>query len=91
MDQEVKEQRWEVLVEIEPFLEGLREQARAVADEGGDHFCANTVWYNELKPQLVDLVGFEASKKQLRSMGAYDLAYDVVYNELPSCRNCACM
>lgn len=91
MDTELKEKRWEALVEIEPLLEGLRDQAKAVTDDGGKSFCANLEWYSELKPQLVELVGFEASKKQLRSMNAYDLAYDVVYNELPNCRNCICM
>lgn len=91
MGKEVKEKRWSVIAEIEPLLEWLREQARAITDEDGDQFCANTAWYNKLKPQLVELVGFEASKKQLRSMDAYDLAYDVVYDELPSCRNCTCM
>lgn len=91
MDTELKEARWEALVEVEPLLEGLREQAKQIEDAGGKSFCANTAWYNKLKPQMVELVGFEASKKQLRSMDAYDLAYDVVYNELPDCRNCICM
>ena len=91
MSDEVTEKRWEALVEIEPFLEGLREQAKAIVDKGGEQFCANVAWYNKIKPQLVELVGFEASKKQLRSMNAYDFVYEVVYNELPDCRNCTCM
>jgi hypothetical protein len=37
------------------------------------------------------LVGFEADNPVLRTMGAYDAAYDKLYGALPDCRNCICM
>lgn len=90
MAKTIEEQMWNNIVDKEPLLAALREEASAVKDEGGDHFCANTVWYQDFKPTLTQLVGFEASKKSLRSMLAYDIAYQTVYNELPACRNCTC-
>lgn len=89
MDQ-IETQQWGALIEIEPMLGELQQRARDVKDEGGSHFCANTVWYSEFKPTLVNLAGFEAKHRHLRSTRAYELAYDAVYNELPACRNCIC-
>jgi hypothetical protein len=81
---------WSALVKLEPRLEDLRSAARAIKDLGNEQFCANTAWYNKLKPRLVHLVGFEAARKEARTMEAYDTAYRLVYKELPSCRNCNC-
>jgi hypothetical protein len=67
------------------------------------YFCANEVWYGYgphepregeprgFKGRLTRLVGFKATPTAdpvLRTMVAYDLAYDVVYHELPDCRDC---
>jgi hypothetical protein len=90
MMEQIKKQQWSALIEIEPMLGELQQRARNVKDEDGNHFCANAVWYSEFKPTLVNLAGFEAKDRRLRSMRAYDLAYGTVYNELPACRNCAC-
>lgn len=88
--EQIKDQQWNAIIEIEPMLGELQQRARDVKDEGGSHFCANTVWYSEFKPTLVSLAGFEAKNRRLRSMPIYDLAYSKVYNELPACRNCTC-
>lgn len=54
-------------------------------------FCANAVWYKKFKPRLERLVGFEAANKKLRTMQAYDCAYEKLYSALPECRNCNCL
>jgi hypothetical protein len=83
--------RFEVLCEKEPYLATLLAQARAVHDDTSKpSFCANHVWVDVLKPQLLELVGWEARNPELRTSEAYDLAYDVIYEALPACRNCGC-
>lgn len=76
------------LAEIEPELQDLLEQALSVSDRN-PKYCADTVWYHELKPQLVRLVGFAAKNpnKRLHTSYAYDLAYETIYDALPSCRH----
>ena len=81
---------WDALIKVEPRLEDLFYDARAVKDLGKKQFCANIAWYRKLKPRLEHLVGWKADDKQLRTMEAYDTAYRLVYKELPSCRNCNC-
>lgn len=83
--------KFDAIAKIEPLLADMHERISAVKDEGGTSFCANAAWYGEFKPLLVQLVGFDGSKRELRSKGAYELAYDTLYSALPSCRNCACM
>jgi len=82
--------KWDALIKVEPRLEDLFYDARAVKDLGKKQFCANIAWYRKLKPRLVRLVGFEADNKELRTVEAYMDAYRLVYKELPSCRNCNC-
>ena len=53
-----------------------------------------SVWENPdwgFKRQLSALVGFDAQKKALRSSEAYDIAYEHLYELLPSCRHCSCI
>jgi hypothetical protein len=46
---------------LEPRLLALRDEAQAFKreSEGKDAVCANGFWYRNLKPRLVELVGFD--------------------------------
>jgi hypothetical protein len=79
---------FEELTKIEPRLQDLLEQALSVSSRN-PKFCANKIWYHELKPQLVKLVGLTAQNpdKRLHTSYAYDLAYHTIYNALPNCRH----
>ena len=83
---------WGLLVKIEPRLGEMLKRAKAVKGDG-EHFCANTVWYDDFKPELCTLVGWEASGTNplLHTPQAYDLAYRKIYETLPDCRDCTCM
>jgi hypothetical protein len=63
---------------------------KRVKDTGGPSFCANDIWYDEIKPVLVKLVGWSARNPALRTTEAYDVAYQYLYNLLPDCRDCGC-
>jgi hypothetical protein len=81
---------WPQLVELEPALLALYQEAQAV--DGRDaHFCANQVWYDSFKPRLLALAGWEAREPALRTQEAYDLAYETIYAALPPCRDCQCL
>lgn len=85
---------WDKLIAAEPRLVDLYQRARSIRDDlTRKSFCANVHWYDELKPELVKLVGWSAwsRKALLRSSDSYDVAYEVIYNVLPDCRNCWCM
>ena len=88
---------WDQLVDREPRIARLLDEARAVRDDGGETFCANRLWYGVawdygLKGTVEDLVGWDAETRDpvLRTNVAYDLVYQTVYKALPNCRNCAC-
>lgn len=95
---EKRRQTWKRLIEIEPMLELLRLAVAAVKDDGtSPYFCANEWWYGRgdhgFKGRMSRLVGWTSDKGYdpfLRTQEAYDVAYDVLYNELPNCRNCGC-
>jgi len=80
---------WSVLVQHEPRLGALLGEAEAI--EGGPGFCANEVWYGagNLRERLSALVGWDVDQGDpvLGTRGAYDLAYDTVYDALPCCRH----
>src|SRR5262249_3031935 len=89
------EHTWQYRIKIEPGLALLHEHVRSIKDSGGHSFCANAVWYGygghqSLKEWMMRLVGFEAQNPRLRTMRAYDLAYETLYRALPDCRNCLC-
>ena len=84
------EPTWEYMIERQPLLLSLYRDAKKIKDEGGLSFCANKVWYDDFKPRLVKLVGFECKTKELKTQEAYDRAYKKVYSVLPNCRNCIC-
>jgi hypothetical protein len=80
------------LVQLEPRLQLLLQEAESVVDDGGKSFCANQVWYSRFKPRLRQLVGNEGDVPPgpLRSPEAYDVAVQVIYHKLPDCRTCSC-
>ncbi len=85
---------WDLLCKIEPRLLNLLAEVKSVKDDKTKpSFCANDVWYADIKPKLIRLVGWYAggADYRLRSRGAYNLAIHVLYNELPDCRNCGCL
>lgn len=88
----MKNLTWEEISEEEPRLLRLYHLAKMVGDRGGKYFCANLIWYELFKPQLLTLVGYhaEGNHPTLHSSEAYDLAYHHIYDELPNCRDCLC-
>jgi hypothetical protein len=90
---------WQQLVAAEPRLGSLMREIKTVRDDKSrPSFCANAVWYGYydypgFKPRLYELAGWGAKSAPdlLRTMEAYDLAYDKLYAALPNCRNCNCM
>ena len=91
---------WEDIVAVEPRIEQLLRYATWITDPGGPYFCANEVWYNLFKPQVVKLVGWgrEWQVDPIKNAGdilkesqVYDLAYGKIYDTLPICRNCGCI
>lgn len=80
---------WQEITAIEPRLFDLEAEIQSV-DAGEQVFCANRIWYDRFKPQVVALVGDYSSNEQLRNQQAYSLAYQHLYDQLPGCRNCMC-
>jgi hypothetical protein len=91
-----EELSWERIVEIESRLKAAERDIKAVADKGGRSFCANAIWYGYLDPgfsfkaRVNRYTGWHAEAPELRSMAAYDMAYDYLYDLLPGCRACLC-
>lgn len=91
---------WNELVKIEPRLLNLVDEAMAYkkASTGKKYVCANDRWYGYgewkgrgIKERLIYLVGWLSSRPELKTMEAYDVAYQHIYSLLPDCRDCACM
>lgn len=80
---------WAMLVALDPALGQLLDMVRH-ADSGGESFCARAVWNEELKPELVNLVGFGRRQIHpvLSASAAYDVAYGTLLRDLPHCRDC---
>jgi hypothetical protein len=89
---------FEELAELEPGLAELLREAEAVREllPAGARFCANAYWYGYkghrgMKKRLVELVGWlapEDGPPELRTMSAYDTAYETIYEALPDCHGC---
>lgn len=77
---------WDQVVKIEPRLLKLYECARSHKSTKG--FCAHRIWYGRdgLKSQMMELVGY-GIPGVLGSEGAYDIAYQKIYNALPDCQH----
>lgn len=91
---------WNELVKIEPRLLDLADEAMAYkkASHGKKYVCANDRWYGYgewkgrgIKERLIYLVGWLSCRPELKTMEAYDVAYQHIYNLLPACQDCACM
>ena len=52
-----KEITFDDMMEMDGRLRRLRNAARMIGRKRGKNFCANFIWYNLFKPQLVELVG----------------------------------
>lgn len=82
---------WREIIKTEPRLARILARAKDVKDDGSaKSFCANRIWYEEFKPELIWLVGFESSHAALRTTKHYDVAYEKIYEALPACRGCIC-
>lgn len=84
---------WARIAKECPELSAMRDEARKV-DGSDPHFCANDVWFDRFKPRLLRLVGWEApatAPEWMTTNTAYEIAYSTIYNELPECRQCACL
>jgi hypothetical protein len=90
---------WSEIIRAEPRLRRLYADVRAIKDDKSrPSFCANGAWYGycdtprpTLKQRMFYLVGFHAAKPELRTMAAYDVAYNKLYSALPDCRDCLCL
>jgi hypothetical protein len=99
MDAKTKSMTWSQMVAVEPALGSLLAEIRKVKDDKTKPaFCANAWWYGYgsradcgFKARFIYLVGFHATKKELRTMEAYSFAYNKLYSALPDCRNCQCL
>ena len=79
------------LCEVEPELRRLAELAWSKRDPGGEVWCPNRIWYDQIKPELKKLVGWGGTNPEVRGNEAYEAAYRVLYDALPGgCRGCAC-
>ena len=65
--------RWKAIIEVEPRLEVLRQEAvKTVIKET---IPAERYWYSYFKPRLVELVGWHAEKKSMKEPALYLIAY----------------
>lgn len=91
---------FESVCALEPRLLELEAKIKAIKDDGQTpSFCANHRWIGcagcdvcngGIKQELLQLVGWGAKNRKLRTSDAYDVAYDYLYSLLPPCRNCFC-
>lgn len=82
---------FEHLCNLEPRLRELLADVKAIAKKKrGRFYCANEVWFTQFKPRLLMLVGWEVRNPELGTPESYDLAYDILYRQLPPCRRCIC-
>jgi len=80
---------WEIMVELEPRLNILWLEARAVRTERNKYFCANTLWdAGRFKQRISRLAGFDAANPKLRNARASGIACIKIYAALSSCWNC---
>ena len=79
---------WAKIIEIEPRLKRAYKIAKNEnKDELPENYCANEIFYRRLKPEIVELVGWSARDRRLRSSQAYDIAYEKILNALPDCQH----
>jgi hypothetical protein len=84
---------WWAMCQAWPPIHALWKAAasyRKYARRSPGEFCANAIWYSDLKPRLVEMVGYSVMERKnvpdvLKSTKAYDVAYDRIYHALPDC------
>lgn len=83
---------WERICRLNPLMRNLYEEAKSIKDDKRKkRFCANVIWENQLKPYMVNHVGWNSPIPELRSSLVYNITYEKIYNALPNCRNCFCV
>jgi hypothetical protein len=88
--------RWKRLVKIEPLLVELLKEVEAIRDDRTKpSFCANRLWYGRgpngeesIRTRMEELVGWDCPTPELQNHIDHAVAYGVLYNLLPDCRNC---
>jgi len=71
------------MIEYEPRMATLREQAREIWHEHYDSRKElERFWYRIVKQQMLHLVGFGAAVPELRNAASYDYAYQFLYTLL---------
>jgi hypothetical protein len=86
---------WERLVELEPRLQELFDEA-CTPEVGKRPYCRLTTWYGRgkdgLKVRLAQLVGLGSEQPGLlTSVEAYRVGYETLFAALPECdENCSC-
>jgi hypothetical protein len=84
--------------ELDPELERIEAEARAVRDPGGPFFCANHAWFS-IKYRLRERLGVwrrprpgepPEAAAELAPAEAFEAAFDALYPLLPPCRACGC-
>ena len=91
----MKNPTWTKMCHVEQDLLGLYIDAmNRTRDEESKNkrcVCANHIWYQDFKPRLRLLVGWEARNPLLWSSECYDVAYQKIYDAMPECRECGCI
>jgi hypothetical protein len=73
------------MVQLEPRLAALREQAREIWHEHYDSRKElERAWYRDIKRQMLSLVGFGSAVPELRNATSYDYCYQFLYALLMS-------
>ena len=62
---------------IQPELQILFDKAEVfMAEESGSYADRSWYWYHSLKPEFLNLVGFDSTVAMLSNTSAYDAVYD---------------
>lgn len=89
-----REAHFNRLVELQPQLLTLLEQARGVKkdhDRFREHFSEYELFHENLKRQVSQMVGhLVMGPDELRTSGAYETVYEIIYAAIPACRCRGC-
>jgi hypothetical protein len=72
---------------VEPELARMEAHIKQIGRKRGQNFCANGLWTCYFHPAMCGLVGWEATRPELRSSQAYNVANRHLYNLLPHCKH----
>lgn len=72
---------------IEPKLMEMYQFVTSIDPSMDGSFCANEIWYRDLKPLLLTLVGHYSEVDAISDARSYDVAYQTIYRALPNCRH----